>query len=129
MIVFRNETHNVKILSDSPYFAYGTWMCCERGEGEEEVENQGWSRVKVSSQGTDLIGSQWSLRMRANEAEQNSTGCAKDFYSTPHFSSFRIVSKIVSSVVARCRRSAATLSASRLGSQQFYKQYRYLVFA
>lgn len=119
MIVFRNETHNVRILSDRQYFAYGTWMCCERGEGEEEVENQGWSRVKVSSQGTDLIGSQWSLRMRANEAEQNSTGCTLDSNSTPLFSSFKNNLQIVSCFVARCRRSAATLSASRLASQRF----------
>lgn len=100
MFVFRNETHDVKIISDKQYFAYSTWMCCERGEGEEEVENQGWSRVKVSSQGTDLTG-QWSLRMRANEADrkravqqeiakQFSTGCTLDSNSTPLFFSSQI---------------------------------------
>ena len=69
MNVFRFETHSDTILDVSTNFACSTWMCCERGEGEEEIENQGWSRVKVSSQGTDLKG-QWSLRMRANEANQ-----------------------------------------------------------
>jgi hypothetical protein len=105
IIVFRNETHNVKLISVWQFFAYSTWMCCERGEGEEQVENQGRSRVKVSSQGTDLKG-QWSLRMRANEANQKeaveqkivfgqevvkqlSTGCTIDSNSTPHFSSFK----------------------------------------
>ena len=65
IIVFRNETHNVKLISVKQYFfACSTWMCCERGEGEKEVESQGRSRVKVSSQETDLKG-QRSLRMRA----------------------------------------------------------------
>jgi hypothetical protein len=89
MNVFRNETHDVKILVVSNYFACGTWMCRKRGEGEEEIENQGWSRVKVtisfSSQGTDLKG-QWSLRMSDNKAERTlSTGCTKDSNSTPLF--------------------------------------------
>lgn len=103
IIVFRNETHDVKLKDVSSYFACDTWMCCERGEGEEEVENQGWSRVKVSSQGTDLKG-QWSLRMRANEADQKeavrqeivkqlSTGCTIDSNSTPLFSSFKLFLK------------------------------------
>jgi hypothetical protein len=97
MNVFRNETHDVRILGVA-HIARGTWMCCGRGEGEEEVENQGWSRVIVSSQGTDLTG-QWSLRMRANEADrkkavkqlivfQFSTGCTLDSNSTPLFSSY-----------------------------------------
>ena len=126
IIVFRNETHNVKLLSVSTlimsFFAYGTWMCCERGEGEEEVENQGRSRVKVSSQGTDLKG-QWSLRMRANEANQKetvkqeivkqlSTGCTTDSNSTPHFSSF-IASfhKSRSASLLGRRRTRSTLSS------------------
>lgn len=69
--VFRNETHDVKLRDVSIGIglvnACSTWMCCERGEGEEEIENHGRSRVKVSSQGTDLNG-QWSLRMRAHKA-------------------------------------------------------------
>ncbi len=102
IIVFRNETHDVKLIRVVNIFASGTWMCRERGEGEEEVENHGRSRVKVSSQGTDLKG-QWSLRMRANEADQKkavrqeivkqfSTGCTLDSNSTPHFSSFNVIS-------------------------------------
>ncbi len=95
IIVFRNETHSAKlnhvgrqvretrdqssrqsiVRLINNFFACDTWMCRELGEGKEEVENHGRSRVKVSSQETDLLG-QWSLRMRANEAEQkNSTGC------------------------------------------------------
>ena len=142
IIVFRNETHNVKLnyvgLHDRMisgqhghqgtvrmyfnFFAYSTWMCCELGEGEEEVENQGRSRVKVSSQGTDLNG-QRSLRMRANEADQKeavrqeivkqlSTGCTQDSNSTPHFSSFNVITKIAISFVARRRHSAAMLFSS-----------------
>ncbi len=89
MNVFRNETRNVKLLNVVINVACKTWMFCERGEGEEEIENQGWSRVKVSSQGTDLEG-QWPLRMRANEAYQKlSTGCTKDSNSTPLFSSLQ----------------------------------------
>ena len=135
IIVFRNETHSAKLNnvgrhdrdnSDQcsrqnlvrllyNFFACDTWMCRELGEGKEEVENHGRSRVKVSSQETDLLG-QWSLRMRANEAEQkNSTGCTKvDSNFPPHFSSFNVVSKITNSFVARRRRSGATLFSSRL---------------
>ncbi len=104
IIVFRNETHSAKLnyVGGHPstfaqlrrqsivhlfynFFACDTWMCRELGEGKEEVENHGRSRVKVSSQETDLIG-QWSLRMRANEAEQkNSTGCTTvDSNFPPH---------------------------------------------
>lgn len=84
--VFRNETHDVKLKVVS-INACSTWMCCKRGEGEEEIENHGRSRVKVSSQGTDLNG-QWSLRMRAHKANlKKSTGCTIiDSYSTPLFS-------------------------------------------
>ncbi len=114
IIVFRNETHSAKLnyvgrqdreTCDQSsrqsivhlfynFFACDTWMCRELGEGKEEVENHGRSRVKVSSQETDLIG-QWSLRMRANEAEtkktvrqeivkQFSTGCTTDSNFPPH---------------------------------------------
>jgi hypothetical protein len=98
MNVFRNETQHVTLLNVGSNFAFNTWMYWELGEGEEEVENQGWSRVKVSSQGTISKG-QWSLRMRANGAnkrktvkqeivKQLSTGCTIDSNSTPLFSSF-----------------------------------------
>jgi hypothetical protein len=108
MNVFRNETHNVMLLDICNIFACSTRMCCELGEGEEEVENQGWSRVKVSSQGTDLTG-QRSLRMRTNEAyqkeavkqeivEQLSTGCTLDSNLTPHFLPFTSVHKSLSHI-------------------------------
>ena len=95
IIVFRNETHNAKLKVINNIFACGTWTCRERGEGEEEVYYHGRSRVKVSSQGTDLTG-QWSLRMRDNRADQEeanlsvmtdplSTGCTTDSNSTPLF--------------------------------------------
>lgn len=36
-------------------YASDTWMCLKRGEGEEEIANHGWSRVKVFSQETGAI--------------------------------------------------------------------------
>ena len=153
IIVFRNETHSAKLnyvgrqvreIRDQNsrkssvrlfynFFACDTWMCRELGEGKEEVENHGRSRVKVSSQETDLKG-QWSLRMRANEADrkravrqeivkQFSTGCTLDSNFPPHFSSFNVVSKIGNSFVARRRRSGATLFSSRLGLRDFRNNF------
>jgi hypothetical protein len=96
IFVFRNETHRDNIDSDS-IFAWNTWMYFKRGEGEEEIENHGRSRVIVSSQGTDFTG-QWLLRMRARKANQEtalmkqlSAGCTTDSNSTPLFSSLNIL--------------------------------------
>jgi hypothetical protein len=60
--VFRNETKNYKIESVNSVFLVSdfvsvTWMLRKLGEGELEIENQGWSRVyKVFSQETGAIG-------------------------------------------------------------------------
>ena len=131
IIVFRNETHNVKLLSVDTclkhFFAYSTWMCCELGEGEEEVENQGRSRVKVSSQGTDLkCQRSLSMRAKADQKEavkqeivkQLSTGCTTDSNSTPHFSSFNVIHKSRSPSLHLGRHSAAmhSVGAPRISS-------------
>lgn len=73
--VFQNETHCGKLnYVEVSINACGTWMCCERGEGEEEVTYHGRSRVKVvSSQGTICKGQlkgQEVLRMRADRSTQ-----------------------------------------------------------
>src|SRR4051812_46778496 len=39
---------NVKRQIDFDFYAADTWMCLQRGEGEKEIENHGWSRVKES---------------------------------------------------------------------------------
>lgn len=52
--LFHNDTtfNNIRI------YASDTRMCLERGEGEEEIANHGWSRVKVFSQETEAKSQQ-----------------------------------------------------------------------
>ena len=91
--VFRFDAHCNKLnLVDMALIAYGTWMFRERGEGEEEIKYQGWSRVKeVSSQGTICKGQLKGpivLRMSAQRSTQKtekSAGCTISSDSTPLF--------------------------------------------
>lgn len=102
--VFRNETQACKLKSvDQVFNTRGTWMFCECGEGEEEIDNHGRSRVTVvSSQGTicnigRLNGSKGPQdeSHKANSRDsQKVQDVRKDSYSLPIFSSFK---KIVQS--------------------------------
>jgi hypothetical protein len=91
--VFRFEAHCDKLNLVEIFFnAYETWMFCKRGEGEEEIKYQGWSRVKeVSSQGTICKGQLKGpkvLRMSAHRSTQKtelSAGCTINSDSTPLF--------------------------------------------
>jgi hypothetical protein len=91
--VFRFDAHCTKLdLVEFDFNAYETWMFCKRGEGEEEIKYQGWSRVKeVSSQGTICKGQLKGpkvLRMSAQRSTQKtdkSAGCTISSDSTPLF--------------------------------------------
>ncbi len=90
--VFQNETHCGKLNYVEVFInACSTWMCCERGEGEEEVTYHGRSRVKVvSSQGTICKGQLKGptvLRMsaRSTQKTEKSAGCTENSDSTPLF--------------------------------------------
>jgi hypothetical protein len=91
--VFRFDAHCNKLnLVETVFNACETWMFCERGEGEEEIKYQGWSRVKeVSSQGTICKGQLKGpkvLRMSAHRSTQKtekSAGCTISSDSTPLF--------------------------------------------
>lgn len=95
--VFQFDAHCNKLdLVELVLIACGTWMFRERGEGEEEITYQGWSRVKeVSSQGTICKGQLKGpevLRMSAERSTQKtklSAGCTKSSDSTPLFSSLK----------------------------------------
>lgn len=50
--------HNDTTFNKLSMKASDTWMCWERGEGEEEIANHGWSRVKVFSQETEAKSQQ-----------------------------------------------------------------------
>lgn len=88
--MFRNETgfYKMKLLVSD------TWMCLERGEGEEEIANHGRSRVKCFSQETEAIGQRTpmigehepklNVHFRMNNSE-SSAGCTRFSDSTPHF--------------------------------------------
>ncbi len=56
--LFRNDTafNKLKVIQKKGFIVSDTWMCLERGEGEKEIANQGWSRVvKSFSQETGAI--------------------------------------------------------------------------
>jgi len=99
IIVFRNETQRCKLKGvEQDFNACVTWMWCKRGEGEEEIDNHGRSRVKVvSSQGTNLYFGQLKglqvLRMRAKKPTQETVKNVQDARRTltqlPFFSSLR----------------------------------------
>ena len=92
--VFRNETQHCKLKSVERYFnTCGTWMCCKCGEGEEEIDNHGRSRVKVvSSQGTNLYIGRLKglqvLRMRAKKPTQETVKKVQDARKTLTHSPF-----------------------------------------
>lgn len=50
--------HNDTTFNKLSMKASDTWMCWGRGEGEEEIANHGWSRVKVFSQETEAKSQQ-----------------------------------------------------------------------
>lgn len=50
--------HNESAFNKIKLFASDTWMCFMHGEGEEEIANHGWSRVKSFSQETGATGQQ-----------------------------------------------------------------------
>ena len=51
--LYQNETSLDKII-----LPMNSWMSLLAGEGEEEIENHGWSRVKSFSQETEARGQQ-----------------------------------------------------------------------
>jgi hypothetical protein len=53
--------HNDTTFNNISVYASDTRMCLERGEGEEEIANHGWSRVKVFSQETEAKSQQTSM--------------------------------------------------------------------
>ncbi len=76
--VFQNDTafnRIVNIVSD-------TWMCLERGEGEEEIANHGRSRVKSFSQETGAIGQQ-APRIGEHEPKLHSKSQVQDAHDSP----------------------------------------------
>lgn len=56
--LFRNVTSLNKIILSKVFFASYSWMSMKHGEGEKEIENHGWSRVKSFSQETEAKGQQ-----------------------------------------------------------------------
>lgn len=86
IFLYQNGTSLVKIVISAD-----SWMNLLAGEGEEEIENHGWSRVKSFSQETEARGQQTprigaqrpklkslKRRMRADSQTQ-----------LPNFSSFK----------------------------------------
>lgn len=75
--LFQNDTafNKMNLVSD-------TWMCLERGEGEKEIANHGWSRVKSFSQETGAIGQQRS-RSDQYEPKLYSQSQVQDAHDSP----------------------------------------------
>lgn len=83
--VFQNDTvfNKIKVIVSD------TWMCLERGEGEEEIANHGRSRVKSFSQETEAKGQQTPMIGEHEpklHSKEFSAGCTEFSDSTPLFS-------------------------------------------
>lgn len=76
--VFQNDTtfNRINLLVSD------TWMCWRRGEGEEEIANHGWSRVKSFSQETGAIGQQ-APRIGEHEPKLHSQSQVQDAHDSP----------------------------------------------
>ncbi len=72
---------------DTPFniiklYVLDTWMCLRRGEGEKEIENHGWSRVKSFSQETEAKG-QHRSRSDRHEPKLHSKSQVQDAHDSP----------------------------------------------
>lgn len=76
--VFRNDT----VFNRIDFVASDTWMCLGLGEGEEEIENHGRSRVKSFSQETGAIGQQ-APRNGEYEPKLHSKSQVQDAHDSP----------------------------------------------
>ena len=69
-ILFRNETVFIKMNITEHDLVSDTRMCLGRGEGEEEIANQGWVKSQSSFAGNGSNGSantkDWCQRAEAN---------------------------------------------------------------
>ena len=85
--------HNDTTFNNISIYASDTRMCLERGEGEEEIANHGWSRVKVFSQETEATG-QLTPMIGEYEPKLHSKSQVQDAQDSPNrlpfFSSSRI---------------------------------------
>ena len=89
--LFRNETSLNKI-KEYKFLFLDSWMSLGAGEGEEEIENHGRSRVKSFSQETEAIG-QHAPRIGSNGLKLKSLKCRMhERFRTqlPIFSSFKV---------------------------------------
>ena len=85
--LYQNETSLAKILLSAD-----SWMNLLAGEGEEEIENHGWSRVKSFSQETEARGQQ-TPRIGAHRPKLKSLKRRMRTDSQtqlPNFSSFKV---------------------------------------
>lgn len=90
IFLYQNETSLAKILLSSK-----SWMTLMAGEGEEEIENHGWSRVKSFSQETEARGQQ-TPRIGAHRPKLKSLKRRMRTDSQtqlPNFSSLKVFSK------------------------------------
>lgn len=113
-IVFQNDTMFTRILLVS-----NTWMCWVRGEGEEEIANHGWSRVKSFSQETGAKG-QRTPRIGGQKPKLHSKNQVQDAHDSPTQLPFFLNHfKNPSCFVVRRRRTASTPFSSRRASVAF----------
>ena len=75
--LFRNKTvsNKIKVLASN------IWMCLTPGEGEKEIENHGWSRVKGFLQETEAKGQQ-APRIGEYEPKLTTTSQVQDAHDS-----------------------------------------------
>lgn len=111
--LFHNDTtfNNIRI------YASDTWMCLERGEGEEEIANHGWSRVKVFSQETEAKSQQTpmigeygqKLHSKSQVQDAQDSPTRLPFFSSSKFSNGRTRAAALSLKDAALRTVLATV--------------------
>ena len=108
--LFHNDTAFNKIKK----YVSDTWTCLERGEGEEEIANHGWSRVQSFSQETGAIGQQghgvtklsrsYTLKSQVQDAHDSPT-------QLPFFSSSLIATTAFEELACRVSSALRTVLA------------------
>lgn len=121
--LFHNDTTFNKLI----IYASDTWMCLEHGEGEEEIANHGWSRVKVFSQETEAKSQQTpmigeygqKLHSKSQVQDAQDSPTRLPFFSSSYFVNFGTRAAALSLKVAALRTVLAT-GGSLLAPSKFF---------
>ena len=119
--------HNDTTFNNISIYASDTRMCLERGEGEEEIANHGWSRVKVFSQETEAKSQQTpmigeygqKLHSKSQVQDAQDSPTRLPFFSSSYFVNFGTRAAALSLKVAALR-TVLAIGGSLLAPSKFF---------